>query len=104
MGVFTNFDGRIQKELDQGIKYEIRLTDHINNIILRDSLNDPLRLEIASDVRYHEFNKAMEGDDSINIHKYTATTPLGTVLYGNGVSQEEKDKKIRLELNYSISN
>jgi hypothetical protein len=46
----------------------------------------------------------MEGDDSINIHKYTATTPLGTVLYGNGVSQEEQDKKIRLELNYSISN
>ncbi len=104
MGVFTNFDGRIQKELNKGIKYEIRLTDHINNIILRDSLNDPLRLEIASDVRYHEFNKAMEGDDSINIHKYTATTPLGTVLYGNGVSQAEEDKKLRLELNYSISN
>ena len=81
MGVFTNFDGRIQKESNKGIKYEIRLTDHINNIILRDSLNDPLRLEIASDVRFHLFNKAMEGDNSIKIHKYTATTPLGTVLF-----------------------
>lgn len=104
MGVFTNFDGRIQEESAKGIKYEIRLTDHINNIILRDSLNDPLRLEIASDVRYHEFNKAMEGDQSIDIHKYTATTPLGTVLYGNGVSEAELDKKLRLEINYSISN
>ena len=104
MGVFTNFDGRIQKESGKGTKYVIRLTDHINNIILRDSLNDPLRLEIASDVRYHEFNKALEGDDSIKIHKYTATTPLGTVLYGNGVSQVDQDKKLRLEINYSISN
>ena len=104
MGVFTNFDGRIQKESNKGIKYEIRLTDHINNIILRDSLNDPLRLEIASDVRFHLFNKAMEGDNSIKIHKYTATTPLGTVLFGNDVSESEQDKKLKLEINYSISN
>jgi len=104
MGVFTNFDGRIQKESDKGIKYEIRLTDHINNIILRDSINDPLRLEIASDVRYHEFNKALEGDQSIDIHKYSTTTPLGTVLYGTGVSEAELNNKLKLELNYSISN
>jgi hypothetical protein len=104
MGVFTNFDGRIQKESDKGIKYEIRLTDHINNIILRDSINDPLRLEIASDVRYHEFNKALEGDQTIDIHKYSTTTPLGTVLYGTGVSEAELNNKLKLELNYSISN
>lgn len=103
-GVFTNFDGRLQKKSGKGYKYTVRITDHINNIIVRDSLNDPLALTVSSDVRYHDFSIAKILGNEEQIHKSAIDTPLGTVLFGNNVQESEASKKLQLELYYTISN
>lgn len=103
-GVFTNFNGRIERKNGKGYKYTVRITDHINNILLRDSINDPLALTISSDIRYHDFSDAQVSGTEDKIHKSAIDTPLGTVLYGNAVSDLEQDKKLQLELYYTISN
>ena len=38
-GLFLNYDGILEETNDKGMKYTVRITEHINNIIIRDSAN-----------------------------------------------------------------
>jgi len=105
LGVFKNYDGILQTENGRGTKYAVRITDHINNIILRDSTNAPLALGVTADIRVNFASTAkFTNGETDKLPVMATTTPLGTVLYGNNVSEEIAGKKLQLEIFYTKSN
>ena len=84
---------------DKGIKYKIRITEHLNNLILRDSTNARLGLGVISDVASVQNFKIL-GDDSESENKSLASgvilSPKGTILHGNLSSDIEKRPRIKI--------
>ncbi len=84
---------------DIGIKYKIRITEHLNNLILRDSTNAKLALGVISDVASVQNFKIL-GDNSESENKSLASgvilSPKGTILHGNLSSDIEKRPKIKI--------
>ncbi len=92
---------RVDDEADgKGIKYKVRITEHINNIILRDSTNVKLGLVVTSNVGEASFYRLQDQDDIVeSIPSGTILSPYGTVLYGNNTT--ENDKKVKLTIFYT---
>ena len=84
---------------DKGIKYKIRITEHLNNLILRDSSNARLGLGVISDVASVQNFKIL-GDGSQSENKSLASgiilSPKGTILHGNLSLDPEKKPKIKI--------
>ncbi len=103
-GIYLDYDARLQEENDQGIKYKVRITDHINNLILRDSTNATLGLTISPDIRIlGASNALLSGNSEKDIPVGSNLSPLGTVLYGSSADVPE-DKKLKLEIFYTEPN
>ena len=102
LGQFLNYDGILEKEDGRGIKYTVRLTEYLNNIIVRDSANVPLHLSLSSDIRVPNVRESKGANGSTpEVPIMSTTIPLGTVLYGGDVEVQNKDKKLRLRLFYT---
>ncbi|WP_222982050.1 DUF4270 domain-containing protein [Flagellimonas meishanensis] len=105
LGRFLNYDGILEKENGLGTKYTIRITEHINNIIVRDSTNAPLALTLTSDIRNGVvFESLGAGDSKIDVPVMSSISPLGTVLFGSNVDAANQDKKLKLEIFYTEAN
>ncbi len=102
LGVLLNHDGILEKSEDgRGLKYTIRITDHINNIIQRDSTNATLGLAVTSDIRTRSQRAAqLSGNEMADVPLMSIVNPLGTVLYGSNVPASEP-KKLKLEIYYT---
>ena len=98
----TTFGGIIEKDADgRGVKYKIRLTEHIKRIIRNDSLNVPLGVVVTNNVAVlgnSKIKNATALSTVNNIPRFTAFNPLGTVLFGNNTSPENENKKLKLEI------
>ena len=85
-------------DADKGIKYKIRITEHLNNLILRDSTNAKLALGVISDVASVQNYKIL--NDSENEDKRLASgvilSPKGTILHGNLSLDVDKRPKIKI--------
>ena len=83
---------------DKGIKYKIRITEHLNNLILRDSSNAKLALGVISDVASVQNYKIL--NDSETEDKRLASgvilSPKGTILHGNLSPDVDKRPKIKI--------
>ena len=83
---------------DKGIKYKIRITEHLNNLILRDSSNAKLALGVISDVASVQNYKIL--NDSETEEKRLASgvilSPKGTILHGNLSPEVDKRPKIKI--------
>jgi hypothetical protein len=81
----------------QGIKYKIRITEHLNNIILQDSTNARLGLGIINDIAATSFFSILnDDDDDLQLASGTILSHKGTVLHGNQSQQEDKRPKIKI--------
>lgn len=88
----------------KGIRYRIKVADHINNLINKDSTNVKLGLVVSYDIN-NVSNKRLK--TAINnspkaiktIPTSSIMSPLGTVLYGNNSSDE--GKRMKLEIFYT---
>ena len=105
LGVFLNYDGIIEKSGERGLKYTVNITEHINNIIIRDSINATLGLQVTSDIRVTGVNNVLldNGDDK-ELPASAILSPLGTVLFGSAVLPAEEAKKLKLEIFYTETN
>ncbi|NNF86142.1 MAG: DUF4270 domain-containing protein [Winogradskyella sp.] len=102
-----NHLGILQREDDdptgKGIKYKLRITEHIKNLLLNDSTNVKLGLTVSSNVNLEGSitqRKVQNSDgtfDSIPIS--SIITPRGTVLHGNNTTDESK--RVYLEIYYT---
>lgn len=106
----TSHLGKLQRVDDEpeglGIKYKIRLTEHINNILLRDSTNVKLGLAVSANVNIEssslQYNILTSDDLNTKVPLSSIVTPRGTVLHGNNTLVETK--KVYLEIFYTEPN
>lgn len=83
-----------------GIKYKIEITEHINNLFIRDSTNTKLGLVVTSNVNSIGLLDVQE--EGAIVEKMISGSLLstrGTVLFGNNTPNE--DKKVQLEIFYT---
>jgi hypothetical protein len=107
LGLYLNYDGIIDKENGRGVKYTIRITEHLNNIIVRDATNASLGLTLTSniDVNFAAFREGMDTNgEGVDIPVMSSVSPLGTILYGSNVDAANEDKKLKLEIYYTEAN
>jgi hypothetical protein len=91
-------------EDDKGLKYKIRISEHIKNIVRNDSISPKLGLAVSSSIS----NSVNTDVKTTDIMKYiplaTDINPLGTVLIGPNPEPENFDKRMRLEIYYTEIN
>ena len=91
-------------EDDKGLKYKIRISEHVKNIVRNDSISPKLGLAVSSSIS----NSVNTDVKTTDVMKYipiaTAINPLGTVLIGPNPEPESFDKRMRLEIYYTEIN
>ena len=105
-----NHLGPLQRVDDEpngnGIKYKLRITEHLNNLILSDSTNVELGLAVSININLEESfaqRKVQTADNSdFTTPISSIITPRGTVLHGNNT--EDESKKVYLEIYYTEPN
>ena len=89
---------RVDDETDgEGVKYKIRITEYLNNIIIRDSTNTKLGLVVTTNVNAianFESKNEEDLDGVLQIPVGAILSPRGTVLHGNNTANEEKRVKL----------
>ena len=84
---------------NRGIKYKIRITEHLNNLVLRDSSNSKLGLGVMSNIASVQ-NFTILGDEDSNSNNSLAAgiilSPKGTILHGNLSPEIEKRPRIKI--------
>lgn len=97
--------GRLERGSDnEGDYYKIKITNHISNLINKDSTNVPLGLIVSQNVLQFGFQD-IENIQSPGIEKVPSSSvvsPQGTVLYGNASVNE--NKRIKLQIYYTETN
>ena len=98
----TNHSGILEVDSDQlGIKYKIRISEHVKNIVRKDSTNKKLGLVISSNIT-NIFSTELKGGSGLeSVPQSSVVNPLGTVLHGPEPDQSNYDKRLKLELFYS---
>lgn len=100
------FGGNLERGSDgKGIKYTVRITDYINNLITRDSILSPLTLSVSSSLLITntlEAESAMSEKEDLPV--MNTLNPLGTVLLGSNVPLEEASRKLKLQIFYTDPN
>ncbi len=101
--VLLGYGGIIEEAADgKGVKYTIRITEYINDLIVRGKENATLGLTITSDIRFVNSRATiLEGAEEGKIPRLSVVNPMGTVLYGSNVSAGDEDKKLKLEIFYT---
>ena len=107
-GFYPNYDGVIQKSNDKGVKYSVKITNHINNLVLRDSANATLGLTLSTNIQNWNIadakvsdTEAVDGEEELPIT--STVTPLSTILFGGNldVADPDYDKRLKLEISYT---
>lgn len=104
--IYGGFAQVIQDGPNAGkVRYRIRLTNHINNIINRDSTNVKLGLVVTENINLTSSGKLKtqfaEGTTEVKMVPLGSIQhPFGTVLYGSNSSVEE-GRRIKLEIYYT---
>ena len=84
-------------------RYKFNITNHISNIIRKDSTNFDLGLVVSSDINDIFQKKALIGDNKfLKYPRASILNPLGAILIGSNASEKEnEDKKVQLEIIYT---
>ena len=94
-------------ELDDdknGLMYKIRISEHIKNVVRKDSTNVKLGLVVSSDIS-NTINIEVKDSEYMSFTPVSsAINPLGTVLIGPSPSAENFEKRMKLNLFYTEVN
>jgi len=109
-GSFLNYDGIVQKDSQgKADRYSIKITDHINNLVVRNAPNVSLGLTMTGDLGRIGRLSAMTFDDMGNLVEeelpvISTISPVGTVLFGSETGGQNLDKRLKLEIFYTEAN
>ena len=94
----TQHLGKLERGNDEnGDYYKIRITNHINNLLNRDSTNISLGLVVSQNVVQGGFQDLLTPEEPItSIPSSCVISPEGTVLHGNLSPNENKKLKLRI--------
>src|SRR5690606_34751799 len=78
-----------------GIKYTVKITEHINNLLLRDSTNVKLGLAVSLNVNLESSTtqpKVKTTEDALvrTVPTSAILSPKGTIIYGNNTTEATK--------------
>jgi len=105
LGQFLNFGGILDEASTEGANYKMRITSHINNMIVRDSTNATLGLVITPNINFAGVRNAMlSNSQEVDLPVGNTMTPLSTVLFGSNVEPQDIGKKLKLEIFYTKTN
>ena len=107
LGQYLNFGGILDEGSSEDPNYKMRITSHINNMVVRDSTNATLGLVLTPNIAFAGVRNAMLNDTQETDNKLpvgNTLTPLGTVLYGSSVEPQHIAKKLKLEIFYTETN
>ena len=94
-------------ELDDdknGLMYKIRISEHIKNVVRKDSTNVKLGLVVSSDINNTINIEVKDSEYMLFTPLSSAINPLGTVLIGPSPSAENFEKRMKLNLFYTEVN
>ena len=77
-------------------KYKIRLTDHLNNIVINDSTNVSLGLLVSSNVGQISLNEFKNTEDIQGVPTGTVLSPKSVILHGNNSPDPTKHPKLNI--------
>lgn len=102
----TTFGGIIKKKDGRGTEYKIRLTNHIRNLLSKDSTNVDLGLVVTQNVALTHTNKKLKTTSTYGLDYLPSTSvmnPFGTVLYGSSLlpSDINYNKRVQLKIYYT---
>ncbi len=102
LNAVTNHLGRLERGADnKGKYYKLKLTNHISNLINKDSTNVPLGVVVSQNVLDRNTQKIQEPMEP-SIEKVPASEVLshqGTILHGN--SSTIPEKRLKLQIYYT---
>ena len=82
---------RNKDEKNGGVKYKIRLTEHLKNILLKDSTNYKIGLLLSTNVNQINSAKILNSTGDVTaIPAAAVITPRGTILQGTNISGAKK--------------
>ncbi len=88
-------------ENGRGIKYKVRITNHVRNLIAKDSTNVRLGLSVTESINGVGFSKLRTANSTTAAApNMSVLSPLGTVLYGTNLAAPA-DKRLKLEIYYT---
>ncbi|MFV0541316.1 MAG: DUF4270 domain-containing protein [Aestuariibaculum sp.] len=87
-------------------KYKLRLTEHLKNILLRDSTNTKIGLVLSDNVNVTTTSKLLsETTDNVSgVPMASILMPRGTILHGTNESTAPEERKMKLEIFYTDPN
>jgi len=94
----------------RGIKYKIRLTNHLRNLISKDSTNVRLGLVVTESIAIATNSKLKNATSGLNPFSKVPTcsviNQLGTVLFGNNIPTSDPNyaNRLKLEIYYTKPN
>ena len=94
----------------RGIKYKIRLTNHLRNLISKDSTNVRLGLVVTESIAIASNSKLKNATSGLNPFSKVPTcsviNQLGTVLFGNNIPGSDPNyaNRLKLEIYYTKPN
>ena len=100
----TTFNGIIKKKLGRGTEYKIRLTNHMRNIISKDSTNVKLGLVVTQNVALTHINRKLKTTSANGLNYLPSASvinPFGTILYGTGGTNVSTNKKLQLKIYFT---
>ena len=88
-------------ENDKGLLYKIKISEHIKNVIRKDSTNIKLGLVVSSDISSSVITETEDSKYIKSIPYSSVINPFGTVLIGPNPDPSNYNKRMRLNLYYT---
>lgn len=104
-GSLATFGGILDKNRKEGPGYRFRITEHLKNIIDKDSTNYRLGLTMASNVLNSTVVKAFDANgNKVNVPRTSVSNTKGIILFGKPSGAGEEARRVRLEIYYTEPN
>ncbi len=100
----TSHSGRLERnDNGEGVSYKIRITEHVKNVLNKDSTNVRLGLVVTQNINLVRNSVLKTPVDGVSrVPRASVITPEGTVLHGN-LSPEES-KRLKFNIYYTERN
>ncbi|UPS92400.1 DUF4270 domain-containing protein [Bizionia sp. M204] len=95
-----NYSEKLKRDSnDNGVRYKFRLTEHVSNILLRDSTNLKLGVFVTTNINLTQNASVLNVPDE-KVPTGSVLSPRGTVLHGSNPSVPDT-KKMKFEIFYT---
>ena len=91
----------VDEDDERGVRYKVRITNHVRDLISKDSTNVRLGLSVTETINNVGFSKLKTANSNTDgAPSMSVLSPLGTVLYGSHPNVPD-DKRLKLEIYYT---